>query len=218
MEKWAFIVARWGISIWLLPPSCLLACLFAPETHTSSTCELGAGAEECFEGRLFIGWPWQRANINHIILQKRNFAKTELAPQHALITPLLCILFADSEVRRGKLDLAWSQRRERERETSRSRRTRKQKWCEHHKIRGEICGNPLPTLFADLYLILPSCRTEKGRTFILDQICHDLSHSVRKHAWKFFSNSLILLFPHLQICILISRRTVISLAVPSFTL
>ena len=63
----------------------------------------------------------------------------------------------------------------RERETSRSRRTRKQKWWEHHEIRGKICGNPLPTLFADLYLILPSCRTEKGRTFILDQICHDLS-------------------------------------------
>ena len=174
MEKRAFIVARWGISIWLLPPSCLLACLFAPETHTlPQPANWEPELEECFEGRLFIGWPWQRANMNHIILQKRNFAKTELAPQHALITPLLCILFADSEVRRGKLDLACSQRREWE--TSRSRRTRKQKWCEHHKIRGKLCGNPLLTIFADLYLILPSCRTEESRTFILDQICHDLS-------------------------------------------
>ena len=169
----AFIVARWGISIWLLPPSCLLACLFAPETHTSSTCELGAGAEECFEGRLFIGWPWQRAKINHIILQRRTFAKTELAPQHALITPLLCILFADSEVRSGKLDFAWSQRREREKPQGRA--ALESKNDANTTKSGVKCGNPLLTLFADLYLILPSCRTEKGRTFILDQICHDLS-------------------------------------------
>ena len=40
--------------------------------------------------------------------------------QHALITPLLCILFADPEVRRGKLDFAWSQRREREKHQGRA--------------------------------------------------------------------------------------------------
>ena len=41
-------------------------------------------------------------------------------------------------------------------------------------------------------------------------------HILRKHAWKFFSNFQILLFPHLQICLLISRRTIISPVDPSF--